>query len=97
MARSAVSLCLLLLVGWPASAQDHTVAKTDSPPPADAIAPEIASALSPTGFKVTKGSQAVSEFWPTKEWPVEANAATGGEVLYPLTPGQLIGVARYSR
>jgi hypothetical protein len=98
MVRSLVLLAgSLFILQQSASAQDHSVAKTDAPAPADAIAPEIASALSPAGFKVTKGSQAIIEFWPAKEWPVEANAATGGEVLYPLTPGQLVGVARYSR
>src|SRR5205823_8094515 len=32
-----------------------------------------------------------------KEWPIAADAKTGGEILYPLTPGQLIGVIRYAR
>ena len=97
MARFAGFVLLLVLFPFAATAQDHSIAKTDSPAPTDAIAPEIASTLSPAGFKVNKGSQAAIEFWPAKEWPVEANVAIGGEVLYPLTPGQLVGVARYSR
>jgi hypothetical protein len=97
MARLAGFVLPLLLAALSASAQDHSVAKTDASVPADALAPEIAATLAPTGFKVTKGSQAIIEFWPAKEWPVEANATTGGEVLYPLMPGQLVGVARYSR
>jgi hypothetical protein len=46
---------------------------------------------------VTKGSQVVCEIWLAKECPIAADAKTGGEVLYPFTPGQLIGVARYPR
>jgi hypothetical protein len=37
------------------------------------------------------------EIWPAKEWPIAADAATSAEVLYPLTPGQVIGVIRYPR
>jgi hypothetical protein len=78
-------------------AQDPKVEKLATPAPADAISPEIAALLEPTGMKVAKGSQTLIEFWPAKEWPIAADAKTGGEVLYPLTPGQLIGAARYTR
>jgi hypothetical protein len=47
--------------------------------------------------KVSKGSSVHCEIWPAKEWPVAADAQVGGEVLYPLTPGQVIGVARFPR
>jgi hypothetical protein len=97
MSRLAGCLISLLVVAFTASAQDHSVSKTASAPPADALAPEIAALIDAAGFQVSKGSQAIIEFWPAKEWPVEANATTGGEVLYPLTPGQLVGVARYHR
>jgi hypothetical protein len=79
-----------------ASGQDYKMAKLDSPAPSG-VAPEIGSLLESTGFKVFKGSSVVCEIWLAKEWPIAADATTGGEVIYPLTPGQLIGVIRYPR
>jgi hypothetical protein len=79
------------------SAQEPKVEKLTMPAPADQISSEIAGLLDSTGLKVTQGSQTLIEFWPAKEWPVAADAQTGGEVLYPLTPGQIVGVARYPR
>jgi len=82
----------------PSMAQDHRVAKADAPVPADAIAPEIAGLIAPGGLKVTKGdSRLICELWLAKEWPVAADAKVGGEVLYPLTPGQIVGVVRFPR
>jgi hypothetical protein len=86
---------LVLVAALPVAAQEHRVAKIDTAPPADAIAPTVASQIAATGFKVTKGSAVLLEMWPAKEWPLAEGAAAGGEVLYPLSPGQLIGVARY--
>jgi hypothetical protein len=87
----------MLLFAAAALAQAPSATKIDSPAPTDAVAPEIAALLQPTGVKVAKGAQTIIELWPAKEWAVAADAVTGGEVLYPLTPGQLIGVARYAR
>jgi hypothetical protein len=95
-------LCLISLTAlWfaslsPVSGQDYKLAKVDSPAPSG-VAPEIASLLESTGFRVSKGSSAVCEVWLAKEWPIAADAKAGGEVIYPLTPGQLIGVIRYPR
>ena len=89
-----VITCFLSL---PALGQEYQAAKVDMPAPADAVAPEIAALLSPTGFKVSQGSRVVCEIWLAKEWPIAADAKTSGEVLYPLTPGQFIGVIRYPR
>mgnify|MGYP003347847933 CR=1 FL=1 len=98
MLRTAtVVLSLLLFVPLSVFGQEYKVAKVDSAAPADAVAPEIATLLQPTGFGVAKGSQAVCEIWLAKEWALAADAKPGGEVLYPLTPGQLIGVMRYPR
>jgi len=81
-----------------AAAADYQVVQANSPAPADAISPEIAAALQPTAIKIGKGdAQAICEIWLAKEWPIPADAKAGGEILYPLTPGQLIGVIRYPR
>jgi hypothetical protein len=81
-----------------ATAQDYKVEKVNTPAPADAVAPGIAALLEPTGLKLVKGeSRTVCEIWLCKEWPIASEAKTGGDVIYPLTPGQLVGVARYPR
>jgi hypothetical protein len=99
MTRILILGLLCLFVGaLSAAGQEYKVSKLDMPAPTGAVAPEITSLLQPTGFKVTKGdSQVIVEMWLAKEWPIAADAKTGGEVLYPLKPGQLIGVARYPR
>jgi len=86
---------VILALALPVVAQEYKVAPINSPAPAGAVASEITALLQPTGLQVTKGSQVVCEIWLAKEWPIAADAKTGGEVLYPLTSGQLIGVARY--
>jgi hypothetical protein len=80
-----------------ANAQDYKVEKIAEPAPADEVAPELASLLQPTGLKVVKGaSRTVCELWLCKEWPLKGDKV-GGEVIYPLHPGQFIGVIRYPR
>jgi hypothetical protein len=82
----------------PASGQEYHAAKLDSAAPADALSPEIAKLLAPAGVRVTQGdSRVICEIWLAKEWPVSANAATSSEILYPLTPGQLVGAIRFPR
>jgi hypothetical protein len=88
-------LCSLAFAAF-AVGQEYKVAKLEMAAPA-AVAPEISSLLQPAGFKVMKGSATVFEMWPAKEWPIAADAQAGAEVLYPLTPGQLIGVTRYTQ
>jgi hypothetical protein len=78
-----------------ALSQDYKAEKIDAPVAVGQVAPEIAALLLPTGFKVTKGGQPLCEIWLAKEWPIAADAKTSPEILYPLTLGQLIGVARY--
>jgi hypothetical protein len=80
-----------------ATAQDYKVEKLDQPAP-DAVSPEIAALLQPTGLKFVKGeSRTVCELWFCKEWPISKEAKVSAEVNYPLTPGQIIGVTRYPR
>jgi len=92
------SAAICCLVCREAAAQEYKVQKIESAAPADAIAPEIAALMEPTGFKLAKGeSRTVCEIWLCKEWPIKADAKTGNDVITPLTPGQLIGVIRYPR
>jgi hypothetical protein len=95
--RYALGTLTLLLGASVAAAQDYHVDKINDPAPVDEIAPEIAALLQPTGFKVVKGSsRTICEIWLLKEWPTKS-AQAAGDVIYPLEPGQLIGVARYPR
>jgi len=94
---AVVGVAVVLPAAGPARGQEYKVAKIDSAAPADKIAPEIGSLLASNGFKVTKGSATLCEVWLAKEWPIAADAKTGGEILYPLTPGQIVGAIRYAR
>jgi hypothetical protein len=77
-------------------AQEYSVTAGEAAP-TGTIAPEISSLLSAKGIKVNKGSTTVCELWFAKEWPIETDAKTGGEVLYPLAVGQVIGVIRFAK
>jgi hypothetical protein len=95
--RVAVCAFALVLFTLPAAGQEYKVAKVDSPAPTGAVAPEITSLLQPTGFQLAKGGSAFVEVWLAKEWPIAADAKASGDLNYALTPGQLIGVARYAK
>lgn len=96
-AFAAVCAWAVCLAGSVASAQDYKVEKLDQAAPADAVSAEIAALLQPTGLKFLKGeSRTVCELWLCKEWPVKEEKAAG-EIIYPLQPGQVIGVIRYPR
>ena len=89
---------VLPFLALPVSGQDYHAAKLDSAAPADALSPEIAKLLAPAGVRVTQGdSRVICEIWLAKEWPVAADATTSSEILYPLTPGQLVGAIRFPR
>ena len=77
-------------------AADHRVEANDAKVP-DELSKAIAEQLEPKGIKVIRGtSRTVCEIWLTKQWPVKALKASG-DVNYPFSPGQLIGVIRYPR
>jgi hypothetical protein len=98
MLRQIVLTLLPLLIALPSLAQEYKVEKIATAAPADALSPEIAAVLQPAGFKVLKGeARTICEVWLAKELPIAADAKTTTEVLYPLTPGQLVGVIRYPR
>lgn len=88
--------CLLIVCSSRLLAQEYSASAGEAAP-TGTIAPEISSLLSAKGIKVNKGSTTVCELWFAKEWPIEADAKTGGEVLYPLTVGQVIGVIRFPK
>jgi hypothetical protein len=93
----AASLLLTAVCVESTSAQEYKVEKVETPAPAEDLAPEIAALLAPTGFKLVRGeSRTVCEIWLCKVWP-GAHVEAAGAVIYPLEPGQLVGVIRYPR
>jgi hypothetical protein len=88
---------LIIALACPAllTAADHRVEKLTSPPSSGSLAAPIEAKLSNIGVRVIRGSsREVCSIWLCKEWPVKAFDAAG-DLLYPFTPGQLIGVVHY--
>ncbi len=66
--------------------------------PGGQLSAEIASQLSPTGFKVLLGEKrVVCEIWPAKQWTAKADFEASETVLFPLEPGTLVGALRFAR
>ena len=79
-----------------AVAQEYKAERFEAAPPADALSPEIAATIGNIGCKVTRGERVVCEIWPCKELRLAA-VKTNDMILYPFTPGQLIGIVRFPR
>jgi hypothetical protein len=96
--RSSHWFAWLLVLGmaWPAGAQEYRAETLEEPAPADALAEEIAAQLHPTGVRVLRGSRTVCDVWWCKSWPVES-AEAAGDLIYPFSTGQLLGVIRFPR
>ena len=78
-------------------AADHRVEPLKEAAPKAELSESIATQLAPTGLRVIRGStRSVCDIWLCKEWAVKA-PAKGDDIIYPFTPGQLIGVVRYAR
>jgi hypothetical protein len=89
----------LVVIPWlalTAVAQEYKAEKFEAQPPADALSPEIATMIGSIGCKVTRGERVLCEIWPCKEWRL-ADVKTNDTILYPFTPGQLIGAIRFPR
>lgn len=79
-------------------ADEYSIAVLGEAPPADELSAEIVSALATKGVKVTKGtSRTVCDIWLCKSWEVKADFKATPAVMYPFSPGQLIGVLRFKR
>jgi hypothetical protein len=87
---------LTLLAVCQVRAQDYRAEALEASPPADAIAPEILAQLNPHGVRVLRGTAPLCDLWLGKQLAVKEGFQPTSEVLYPLTPGQLIGVARFA-
>lgn len=93
----AVCLCIVGLTEVRAEDEYQIQALTEAAP-AEELSPEVAAAVSPTGFKVMKGeSRTVCSFWPAKQWTVQPDFKPTAAMLYPLAMGEFIGVINFKR
>jgi hypothetical protein len=68
------------------------------PPPADELAPAVATAMAPQGYRVLRGeSRRVCDVWFCNQWDLPQEQSASEQVAYPFAPGQLIGVIRFAR
>ncbi|MDZ4782638.1 MAG: hypothetical protein SGJ19_20520 [Planctomycetia bacterium] len=100
---SLVRVFLLTLIGvltccpLPAWCQEYTVESIETRAPAEEVAAAVADQLGGSGVKVVRdGTRVVCEIWLLKSWELKSFTPEG-DVLYPFTPGQLIGVLRLPR
>lgn len=78
-----------------AAAADYRVEPLKAGKP-EGVSPAIAEQLG-EGIKIVRGSsRTVCEIWWFKEWSASAEKPAAG-VLYPFTPGQMVGVLRFPR
>lgn len=89
-------LCVVGAVS-PAASADYSVAPLNQAPPSDELGSSVAEQLAPTGLVVKSGKRTLCEIWPRKNWDVKAQFKQSNTVIYPLEPGELIGVVRYAR
>jgi len=98
MKKMLLALCLLFALGPIVSGAEYNLETLKEGPPTEGLAEPIAAAISPQGIKVLKGTnRTVCSIWLCKEWDVKAGFKPTQEVLYPFTPGQLIGVISFRR
>jgi hypothetical protein len=94
MLRLAVCCSLMFLSPSAVWAQQHRAEAFAEAAPANVSEP-IAKTLSESGVRVLQGARTLCEIWPAKQWDVQADFVPSSSVLYPLSPGELLGVVRY--
>jgi hypothetical protein len=89
---------LVLIFSASVHAADYRVEKLDETAPTDEISAEVAATLAPTGARVIRGtSTTFCDIWLCKQWDTEEDFEPTAALLYPFTPGQLMGVVRFAR
>ena len=96
MLRFVLLALVLTCVGTLVLAQDYSVEKLAAGPPADKLPADVAKLIAESGVKVLRGeSRTLAEIWTVKE--LAAKGKTTDTIIYPLEPGQLVGVIRFPR
>jgi hypothetical protein len=96
------SLCTLLLIcfGFVTSsrAQEYRIETFEGPAPSDGLSEAVKARIGTNGLRVTRGEdRTICEIWLCQEWEIRPDFKPTEQVLYPFTPGQLIGVVRFAR
>jgi hypothetical protein len=92
------SLLLTIAVAIPLSAADYRVEPLAEPAPQGEIEKEIHQQLNDQGVRIIRGSKTkFCDIWLCKDLAVQSDFKPTDEIQYPFTPGQLVGVVRYSR
>ncbi len=92
------ALALFLLVPASVQAADYRVEPLDESAPADEVSADIAATLAATGARVIRGkSTTFCDIWLCKQWDTQDDFEPTSALLYPFTPGQLMGVVRFAR
>ena len=97
---SVLSIFLVVLCAAAASAvaAEYQVEVLNEAPPADGLSDEVRSLLAETGVRVLRGSGTkYCDVWLCREWPVMPDFQPSPTVIYPFSPGQLLGVVRFAR
>ncbi len=99
--RQSLALLILSAVAWSSAstlAADYRTEPLAEPPPKEGLAEGIAKTLAPQAVRVIRGTKTkYCDIWLCQELQVQQDFEPTSEVLYPFTPGQLIGVVRFSR
>ncbi len=89
---------LLLMLSASVNAADYRVEPLDEPAPSDEISADVAATLAPTGARVIRGTKTTfCDIWLCKQWATQEDFKPTSALLYPFTPGQLMGVVRLAR
>ncbi len=94
----AAGMLVCALASPTMAADEYKVEALKEAPPAAELAPEVAAQISPTGFQVASADgKNVCEIWLAKKWDAKPDFEPSLSVLYPLKPGTLVGVLRFSK
>lgn len=92
------ALLFSVLISSNVGAADYRIEPLGEAAPADDVSDEIAATLAPTGVRVIRGTKTTfCDIWLCKQWATEKDFKPTSELLYPFTPGQIMGVVRFSR
>jgi len=98
MKLRCASVLFLLFLSANLNAADYRVEPLDESAPADEISADVGATLASTGARVIRGTQTTfCDIWLCKQWATRADFEATAALLYPFTPGQLMGVVRFAR
>ncbi|GIW90861.1 MAG: hypothetical protein KatS3mg109_1293 [Pirellulaceae bacterium] len=97
MQRSLLwAAALVGLLAAAAVGQDYRIEVLSESPAAEGLSPAIASQLAPQAVRILRRSRPVFDIWLCRELAVPS-LQVPADVLFPLEPGQLVGLIRVHR